>query len=118
MKCVIYFSNLKSKISISNQNTHKEFERCKHIELFIESPNISDIDRTIYSCIIAHNKKYDCYLNKCQYKIIFKDNQYCSYGTSKLSDNKKMISWANFLETVIFDFKDKGCNFNHIEEMT
>ena len=28
-----------------------------------------------------------------------------------------MISWQNFLENVIDDFKNEGHNFNHIEEM-
>ena len=28
-----------------------------------------------------------------------------------------MVSWNNFLGKVIDDFKNKGCNFNHIEEM-
>ena len=28
-----------------------------------------------------------------------------------------MISWQNFLEKVVDDFKNKGYNFNHIEEM-
>ena len=36
---------------------------------------------------------------------------------SKLSDNKKMIPWKNFLEEVIDDFNDKGYTFNHIAEM-
>ena len=28
-----------------------------------------------------------------------------------------MAFWRNFLKNVIREFKDKGCNFNHIEEM-
>ena len=35
----------------------------------------------------------------------------------KLSDNKTMISWSNFLEKVIDDFKNKGYTFNDIAEM-
>ena len=37
--------------------------------------------------------------------------------TCKLSDNKTMISWSNFSENVIDDFKNKGYSFNHIAEM-
>ena len=37
--------------------------------------------------------------------------------TSKISDNKTMIPWNNFLEKMIVDFKDKGYNFNHIAGM-
>ena len=54
---------------------------------------------------------------KSQFKIIFNDYQYCPYVTSNLSDNKTMISWSNFLENVIDDFKNKGKTFNRIAEM-
>ena len=37
--------------------------------------------------------------------------------TSKLSDNKTMISRSNVLEKTTSDFKDKGYTFRHIEEM-
>ena len=54
---------------------------------------------------------------KCQFKLVFNDNQYCPYVTSNLSDNKTMISWSKFLEKVIDDFNNKGYSFNHISEM-
>ena len=36
---------------------------------------------------------------------------------SNVSGKKTMISWKNFLEKVIDDFKNKGYIFNHIGEM-
>ena len=54
---------------------------------------------------------------KCEFKLVFNDYQYCPYITSKLSDNKTMISVSKFLEKVISDFKDKGHSFNHKAEM-
>ena len=54
---------------------------------------------------------------KCEFKLVFIDFQYCPYVASKLSDNKTMIPWKNFLKKVIDDFKNKGYNFNHIAEM-
>ena len=36
---------------------------------------------------------------------------------SKISDNKTMIPWKNFLTKVIDDFNDKGYRSNHIAEM-
>ena len=98
-------------------NTHKEFERCKHIEIFIENPNINVIDRIFYSCLIKYFRKHDYYLIKSQLKLNYNDYQFCPYVTSKLSDNKTMISWSNFLNQVNSDFKEKGCNFNQISEM-
>ena len=35
---------------------------------------------------------------------------------SNVSDNKTRISWKNFLEKIIGDFKDKGYTFSHIAE--
>ena len=64
---------------ISLSNTDKDFDKCKHMEITIENPNIGDIDELFYGYIIEHSKKH--------------------------------------LENVIDDFKDKGYNFNHIEEM-
>ena len=54
---------------------------------------------------------------KCEFKLVFNDNQYCPYVTSNLSDNKTLISCSKFLEKVIDDFKNKGYSFNHIAEM-
>ena len=54
---------------------------------------------------------------KCQFNLVFNDYQYCPYVTSKLSDNRTMISWSNFLKKVIDGFKNKGYTFNHIAEM-
>ena len=66
---------------------------------------------------ISNIKNYDYYPNKCQFDLDFNDNQYRSYVTFKLFDNKKMISWSKFLEKIISDFKEKADKFNHIAEM-
>ena len=34
-------------------------------------------------------KKFDYYLVKCDFKLVFIDYQYCPYVTSKLSDKKQ-----------------------------
>ena len=34
-----------------------------------------------------------------------------------LFDNKTKISWSNFSEKILCDFKDKGYTFNHIAVM-
>ena len=38
---------------------HEEFDRCKHIKLTIENPNMNDTDEIFYAYIIEHNKKHD-----------------------------------------------------------
>ena len=54
---------------------------------------------------------------KCEFKLVFNDNQCCPYVTSELYSNKTMFSWYKFLENIISDFKNKGYNFNQIAEM-
>ena len=67
--------------------------------------------------IIQYKKNSENYLVRCEFKIVFNIHQCCPYVMSKLSDNKTMIPWKNFLEKVIDDFKDKGYTFHHIAEM-
>ena len=97
--------------------THNDFVKCKHIKLTFENPNINNLDEIYYTYIIELNRKYDYYLMKREFILIFNDNQYCPYITSELYSDKTMCYWYKFLEKVIRDFKDKGYSFNHIAEM-
>ena len=85
------------------------------MELTIENPDINNVDEVFYAYNIQH-KEYDYYLIKCHFKLVFNDYHYSEYVKSNLFDNKTMISRQNFLK-VNDDFKNKGHNFNHIEEM-
>ena len=40
-------------------DTHKEFDKCKHIKLTIENPDMYDFDRAFYASIIEHNRKFE-----------------------------------------------------------
>ena len=71
--------------------------------------------RSVYT--LSSTKKIDYFLVKCQLELVFNDCQFWPYVTSKLSDNKTMISWSNFLEKVINDLKNKGYTLNRITEM-
>ena len=106
-----------SKYKHFTSNTHKEFDKSKHMESTIENPDINNIDEVFYAYIIQHNKKYDYYLIKCHFKLVFNDNQYSTYVKSNLFYNKRIISWLNFLKSVIDDFENKGYNLNHTEGM-
>ena len=111
------FINPKSKYKHFKSITHKEFGKCKHMELTIENPDINNVDEVFYAYIIQHKKEYDYYLIRCHFNLVFNDNQYSEYIKSNFFDSKTMISWQKFLEKVIDDFGSKGYNFNHIEEM-
>ena len=54
---------------------------------------------------------------KCEFKLVFNDNQYCPFVTSELYSIKTICYRYKFLELVISDFKNNGYNFNHIAEM-
>ena len=60
------------------------------MKLTIENFDINKMDKSFYAYIIQHNKKFEHYLNKCQFKSVY---QYCQFLESELSDNKTMICW-------------------------
>ena len=103
---------LQSKNRHFKPTLHKEFDRCEHIKLRIENPNLNDIDETFYAYIIEHKKNYDYFPMKCVCKLVFFDNQQCPYVMSEIYSNKTMCFWYRFLENVNIDFKDEGYNFN------
>ena len=86
------------------------------MELTTENHDINNVDRDS-SYNIQHNTEDDYYLVKCEYKLVFIDNQYSTYVKSNLIDNKTMVSSENFFKKAINDFKNKEYNFNHIEEL-
>ena len=66
---------------------------------------------------MEHKEKFDYFLIKCEFKLVFNDYEYSPFVTSKSSDNKTAIPLKNFLEKVIDDSKDEGYTLNHIAEM-
>ena len=73
-------SNLNLKINILNQIFTKNS---------IDA-NINDIEEIFHAHIIEHNRKYDYYLMKCEFKLIFNDNHNCPYIKSELYSNETM----------------------------
>ena len=49
------FIKPKSKKNHFKSKIHKEFNKCKHIELTIENPNMNNRDEIFYAYIIEHN---------------------------------------------------------------
>ena len=87
------------------------------MELSIESADINNVDEVFYAYIFQHNKEHDSYHSKCHFCIVLNDNQYSTYVKSNLFDNKTKVSRQMFSENKIDDFKIKGYNFNHFEEL-
>ena len=78
------FIKPKSKKNHFRSEPHKELVKCKHMKLAIENLNINIVDKTFYAYIIEHNKKYDYYLVKCGFEIVFNDYEFCPYLTSEI----------------------------------
>ena len=65
----------KSKYKHFKSNSHKEFDKHQHIFLTKEIPNINEVDEIFYAYIIEHNRKNGYYLMKCEFILVFNDNQ-------------------------------------------
>ena len=117
MKCVIYLSNSRANISFSNQILLKNSINANIKKLTIENPDINNIDRTFYEYIIQHKIKNMIFTLLNVNLNFFYGLSILFYITSKLSDNKTMSFWENFLVKVVDDFKSKGYNFNQIAEL-
>ena len=65
------FMKPKSKYKHFKSNFHKEFDKCKHIELTIQNTNKNNLDEIFYAYNIEHNEKYDYYVIKCHFKLVF-----------------------------------------------
>ena len=99
--------NCKSKSSLLKSLSHKEFDKYEHIVICLKDIDRNRVEEAFYLYIIEHYRKYDYYLIKCSFQLFFKDNQFCLYLTSKLSDNRTTISWSNLLQNVIDVFRKK-----------
>ena len=69
------FVEPKSKSKHFKSNMHKEFDKCKHMELTIENPKLDNIDEIFYAYNIQHYKQYGHFLIKCHFRLNFNDNQ-------------------------------------------
>ena len=64
-----------------------------------------------------HNKKFNHYLIKGEFKLVFNNNQDCKYVMIGMIDNRTFISWSNCLRDAIDSVKEEGYVFGHIAEM-
>ena len=62
-------------------------------------------------------KKFNHYLLKGEFKLVFKNNQDCKYLITGMNNNTTNISWSNYLREAIDNIKEEGYDFNHIAEM-
>ena len=107
----------KSKNSHLKSKSHKEFEEYKHIILSLKNVELKDVDEILYLYMKDHNKNFNHYLSKGQFKLVFNNNQDCKNLITGMINNVTNISWSNYLREAINSFKKEGYVFNHIAEM-
>ena len=67
--------------------------------------------------MIDHNKKFNHYLLKGEFKLVFNDNQDCKYIMTGMIDNRAFVSWSNYLREAISNLKEEGYHFDYIAEV-
>ena len=107
----------KSKNSQLKSKSLKEFEKYKHVILSLKNVNIKDVDELLYLYIKDHDKKFNHYLIKGEFKLVFNNNQDCKYIMTSLIDNKTFFSWSIYRREAIHYSKKEGYHFYHIAEM-
>ena len=90
------FIKPKSKSRHFKSNTHKNLDKHKHIKLTIDYPNIENIGKIFYTYKSEYDIKYEHYLVRRELKLNFSNMEGCPLASSKLTDNKAMVSWKNF----------------------
>ena len=54
-----------------------------------------------------HNKKFNHYLIKGHFKLVFNNNQDCKYLMTSMIDNRTFIPWSNYLREAIDGLKKR-----------
>ena len=105
--CDICLRDIKKKTKYSHlkSKSHKEFEKYKHIILSLKNVDIKDVDEILYLYIKDHNKKFNHYLKKCGFKLVFNKNQDCKYIMTDMIINTTNMSCLNYLKEPIDSLK-------------
>ena len=84
---------IKSKSNINHPEslTHIQYEKCNQINRTINNPSFFDIDKKFNEYVTNHNKIFDLYLVKCDFKLVF--NNYTSHNKTDLYHDATIINF-------------------------
>ena len=111
------FGKPKSKSRHFKSTNHKILDDHKHIKFTIDNPNIDNIDGIFYTCNNEYDNKHEFYLVRCEFILSFKLMEGYRVASSKLTDNKTVVSRKISVENIINDFKNAGFVFSHISQI-
>ena len=117
--CEICLRDIKKKSRNSHlkSESHKEVEKNKHILLSLKNVYIKNNDEILYLYMIDLNKKFNQYLLKVQFILVFNNNKDCKYLMTDMIFNTTNVSWSNYLREAIDKLKQEGYDFNQRAEM-
>ena len=69
------------------------------MKLSLKNVDIKKVDEILYLYMKDHNKKFNHYLIKGQFKLVFINNQDCKYLLTSMINNTTNISWSNYLRS-------------------
>ena len=75
----ICLGNVKAKNKYKQfiSKSHTELDKCKHIIFSLKDIDINDVNEAFYLYTIEDNKKFDFYLVKCEFELVFNIYHYC-----------------------------------------
>ena len=89
---------LKSKNNHFESLTHIQYETSFRIKHTIQNPKFFDVDKLFSDSISDHNKKFDLYLVKCDFKIVF--NNFTPHFKTNICHD---TSFINLKESIMLD---------------
>ena len=116
LKFLTYYCNvcyetikLTPKSNYLKSVSHKEIDKCKYYLLSFKNPDINKIEYVYHSYFFEHIKKYDDYLIKFHFKLLFNNSSdFSPYISSNFYKYKFMVFWRSFLDNNNIDFDKRG----------
>ena len=98
-------------------HSFEEFDRFIHKKLTNKNPYLNKISNIIDTFIIDYDKKYDFYLIKYDFNLVFNNYENLPHLYSSLSNSKIMFCLKSVLKDVINEYNNKGYTFNRKVEL-
>ena len=82
-------------------------EKYKHIILSLKNVELKDVDEILHLYMEDHSRKFNHYVLKGQFKLVFNDNQDCKCLITGMIVNTTNISTSNYLREAIDTLKTR-----------
>ena len=107
---------IKSKSKYLQSLTRSELEKCIRINHTIENPDFFDLDEVFHQYIPNHIKKFDFYLVKYVFRLVFDEKFYLLFNTD-LESNLSIFSLKRYFLLWVENSFERRCKLSHSHEM-